>query len=288
MTKSIAILVAFVAVIVATSTLIFVDESEYVLITQFGKPKRTYKTAGLKFKTPFVETDIRLEKRILASDANAEVYISKDLKRLIADPVTRWRIVEPFTFYETMKDELRAKAALDDIVIGELRQELAKHTMGEMVGSARGGMMELVTNRAKEKALEFGIEVVDVRIKHLDLPTEVQQSVFNRMVAERKRVAKAYRAQGQEESDKITSQTDLEQETILAEANKTAETTMGEGDATATKIYADAYDADPEFFAFMRNLEAYERSVDGKSTIVLSTGSELFRYMTEPGSGAQP
>ncbi len=287
MTKPIVIIVALVALIVGVSSLIFVDEAEYVLITQFGKPKRTYTTAGLKFKIPFAETAIRLDKRILASDANAEVYISKDKKRLVADPVTRWRIIEPLTFYEKMKDELRAKAALDDIVIGELRQELARHTMSEMVGSGRGTMVDLVTSLARTKAHEFGIEVVDVRIKHLDLPTQVQQSVFNRMIAERKRLAKAYRAQGQEESDKITSQTDLEQETILAEANKQAETAKGEGDATATKIYATAYNADPEFFAFVRNLETYEKSVDENATVVMSTGSELFRYMTTPGTDGQ-
>ena len=276
------IIAALVAVVVAVSSIIFVDEAEFVLITQFGKPKRTYTTSGLRFKIPFAETAIRLNKRVLASDANAEVYISKDKKRLVADPVTRWRIIEPLKFYEKMKDELRAKAALDDIVVGELRQELARHTMSDMVGNARGAMMDLVTGRAREKAKEFGIEVVDVRIKHLDLPSQVQQSVFNRMIAERKRLAKAYRAQGQEESDKITSQTDLEQETILAEANKTAETVRGEGDAEATKIYAEAYNKDREFFAFMRNLEAYEKSVNENSTVVMSTGSELFRYMTTP------
>jgi membrane protease subunit HflC len=187
-----------------------------------------------------------------------------------------------------VKDELRATAVLDDIVVGELRQELARHTMSDMVGSARSTMMDLVTDLSKAKALEFGIEVMDVRIKHLDLPTQVQQSVFNRMIAERKRLAQAYRAQGQEESDKITSQTDLEQETILAAAHKTRETVMGEGDALATKIYADAYNGDVEFFAFVRNLETYEKSVDENATIVMSTGSELFRYMTEPGTGAQP
>ncbi len=288
MNKPIAAAVVLVLMIVASASIIFVDETEYVLITQFGKPKRTYSTAGIQFKIPFAETANRMNRRILASDAPAQEYLSQDKKRLLADPVTRWRIAEPLKFFEKVGNELRAKTALDDIVIGELRQELASHTMHKMVGSKRATYMEDVTRRAKEKAVEFGIDVVDVRIKHLDLPTQVQQSVFNRMIAERKRLANMYRAQGQHESDKITSQTDLEQETILAEANKTAERVRGEGDARATKIYADAYNADPEFFAFVRNLEAYEKSVDKNATVVMSTGSELFRYMTEPGEGKAP
>jgi membrane protease subunit HflC len=284
----IAVVIALIAVIVATSSILFVDETEFVLIIQFGKPKRTHRTAGVRYKIPFAEDAIRLNRQILASDAPSQEYLSKDKKRLVADPVTRWRIVEPLKFYEKMRDELRAKTVLDDIVIGELRQELGDHNMAEMVGSGRETYMAMVTSRVKAKATEYGIEVVDVRIKHLDLPTQVQQSVFNRMIAERKQLANKYRSKGQEESDIITSQTDLEQETILADANKTAETVMGEGDAEATRIYAKAYNADPEFFAFTRNLETYEKSMGDNSTIVMSTGSALFGYMNDPGSGAAP
>lgn len=285
MTKPIIAAVLLALVVVATSSIIFVDETEYVLIVQFGKPKRTHATAGVRFKIPFAETAIRLNRRILASDAPSQEYLSQDKKRLVADPVTRWRITEPLKFYEKMHDELRAKTSLDDIVVGELRQELAKHKMVDMVGAGRETYVADVSTRVKLKATEYGIEVVDVRIKHLDLPTQVQQSVFNRMIAERKQLANRYRSKGQQESDKITSQTDLEQETILAAARKTAETLMGEGDAEAARIYAEAYNADPEFFAFTRNLETYERSVDENATVVMSTGSELFRYMTEPGTG---
>ena len=286
--KTIAIAIALVLLIVATSSIIFVDETEYVLIIQFGKPKRTHTTAGVRYKIPFAETAIRLNRRILASDAPAQEYLSKDKKRLVADPVTRWRIVEPLKFYEKMRDELRAKTSLDDIVIGELRQELGDHDMADMVGSGRETYMDAVTQRVKTKATEYGIDVVDVQIKHLDLPTQVQQSVFNRMIAERKQLANKYRSKGQEESDIITSQTDLEQETILANANKTAETVMGEGDGEATRIYAEAYSADEEFFRFTRNLEAYEKSINENATVVMSTGSELFRYMTEAGDGTPP
>ncbi len=284
MNKTTAIIAACViALFVAVSAAVFVDETEYVIIIQFGEPKRTLTEPGLAFKTPFAQKAIHIEKRILASDAPESEYLTEDKKRLVADPITRWRIIEPLTFYKTVTDETRARTRIDDLVLSELRQELAKHTMGAMVGSKRGPMMTSVTERVQIKAREFGIEVVDVRIKRLDLPKEVQRSVFDRMVAERERLAKGYRAQGQEESDKITSRTDREQVVILAKANKRAEQLRGDGDALSTKIYADAYGQDPEFYAFVRNLEAYEKSLTKDATVVLSTGSKLFRYLTKPG-----
>lgn len=281
--KSIPVIItAFILVFVASSSILFVDETEHVIITQFGELKRTVSEPGIAYKFPW-QTDTRLEKRILASDAPASEYLTADKKRLMADPITRWRVTDALEFFKTVRNELQARRRLDDIVLSELRQELANRTMGDMVGNARDSMMANVTERTRKKALEFGIEVVDVRIKHLDLPKEVQQSVFARMVAERERLAKGYRAQGQEESDKITSRTDKEVTIILARARKRAEELRGEGDAEATKIYADAFGSDPEFYSFVRNLEAYEKSVDKDSTVVLSTKSELFRYLTKPG-----
>ena len=287
-TKAIVAVLIVVGLVLASSSAIFVDETEHIIITQFGEYKHTISTPGLAFKLPLAQTAIRVEKRILASDATAEEYLTADKKRLVADPITRWRVVDPLLFYTSVRQEEGAKQRLDDIVLSELRQELANRTMGDMVGSARGGMMANVTKRTHDKAKEYGIEVVDVRIKHLDLPKEVQQAVFARMVAERQRLAKGYRAQGQEESDKITAQTDKEQVIILAEANKKAEELRGDGDAFSTKVYADAYGGDVEFYAFIRNLEAYEKSINQDATVVLSTGSKLFRYLTKPGqAGAE-
>jgi membrane protease subunit HflC len=282
---SLIVAAALVAVLVGYSSAIFVDETEHVIITQFGEFKRTISTPGLAFKLPFAQTATHIEKWILLSDAPHEEYLTSDKKRLVADPITRWRIVDPLNFYTSVRNETQARKRLDDIVLSELRQELANRTMGEMVGSARGEMMAAVTKRTAAKAREFGIEVIDVRIKHLDLPKEVQQSVFARMKAERERLAKGYRAQGQEESDKITAQTDKEQVIIMAEAAKRAEKVRGDGDAQSTKIYAEAYGQDEEFYSFIRNLEAYERSIDPNATVVLSTGSKLFRYLTKPGKG---
>lgn len=281
--KGIIAALAVILLVAVYSSAIFVDEREYVIVTQFGEFKRTFDEPGLQFMIPFVQTAIRMNSRILASDAPPEEYLTADKKRLVADPITRWRVAVPLKFYTSVGNEVGAGRALDDIVAGELRQELTSHTMSDMVGSARGNMMAAVTERTREKAKEFGIEVVDVRIKHLDLPKEVQQSVFARMVAERERLAKGYRAQGQEESDKITSRTDKEQAIILAEANKRAEELRGDGDATGIKIYAEAYGEDPEFYAFIRSLEAYEKSLNKESTVVMSTGSKLFRYLTKPG-----
>jgi membrane protease subunit HflC len=272
-----------VALVAAYSVLIFVDETEHIIITQFGEFKRTLSEPGLATKMPWQDS-MRIEKRILGSDAAPEEYLTEDKKRLMADPITRWRVVDALTFYKTVGDETRARRRLDDLVLSELRQELAQRTMGDMVGNARGGMMQNVTKRVSEKAKEYGIEVVDVRIKRLDLPKEVQQSVFARMVAERERLAKKYRAQGQEESDKITSNTDKDEQIILAEARAKAEKLRGDGDAESTRMYAEAYGKDPEFYSFVRNLETYERSFDKNSTVVLSTGSKLFRYLTTPGS----
>jgi membrane protease subunit HflC len=287
MNKPAIILAAvLLAIVVGMSSLVVVDETEHVIITQFGEPKRTISEPGLTFKLPFAQEAIVIERRIMASDAPPAEYLTEDKKRVVADPITRWRVSDPLKFYEAVNDVRRARKRLDDIVLSQLREELAKRKMGDMVGSARGGMMTSVTNSVKAKAIAFGIEVVDVRIKRLDLPKEVQRSVFDRMVAERERLAKGYRAEGQEESDKITSLTDKEQLIILAEANKRAEELRGDGDARSTKIYAEAYGADPEFYAFVRHLEAYEKAVDKKATIVLSTGSRMFRYLTKPGKAA--
>ncbi len=283
-TKTIAAAIAaFVILIVGYSAAFYVDETELVIVVQFGEYKRTVSKPGIAYKVPFAQTAIKIEKRILASDAHPEEYLTEDKKRLVADPITRWRVKKPLEFYKSVRDELRARKRLDDLVLSELRQELAKRQMSAIVGHGRDKMMAIVTKAVHIKAKEYGIDVVDVRIKRLDLPKEVQRSVFDRMVAERERQAKKYRSEGQEESDKITSKTDKEQTIILATAYETAQKMRGDGDAMSTKIYADAYGKDPEFYSFMRNLKAYEASINKDATIVMSTGSQLFRYLTQPG-----
>ena len=233
-------------------------------------------------KTPFLHSAIRFDRRILVSDAPQAEYLSQDKKRLVADPVTRWRIADPLVFFKTVRDESGARARLDDLVFSELRGEVASHTFATVIGSKREAIMDNVAKSAREKAREFGIEVVDVRIKRADLPQEVQQSVFARMQAEREREAKRYRSEGEEEANKLRAQTDKERTIVLAEAEQNAQKLRGEGDATATRIYAEAYGQDPEFYRFVRSLQSYELFLGKRSTLLLSADSPLFHYLAGP------
>ncbi len=279
---AVAFLVAIILVVGWSSTFV-VDETEQVIITQFGQFKRAITEPGLYFKIPFAQTVVRMERRIMSSDAKGDKYLTLDKKWLVADPITRWRIVEPLKFYMTVHDEAGARQRLDDIVLSEMRREIASHNFGDIVGNARDPLMLAVAERAGSKVnKEFGIEVIDVRIKRADLPSEVQESVFARMRAERERIAKKYRSEGEEEAAKIRADTDKEKTILLAKAYEEAEKLRGEGDAVSTKIYADAFGKDPEFYTFLRSLGAYEKAVNKQTSIVLSTSSPLFKYLDSP------
>ncbi len=256
---------------------IVVDETELALVTQFGEFRRSITRPGLQFKLPY-QAVIKLESRVLGSDAPMAEYLTLDKKRLVADPVTRWRIAEPLRFYMTVHSEIEAKARLDDIVNSELRRELASHDFGNIIGNAREPLMQRVTENARAQTRDFGIHILDIRIKRADLPQEVQGSVFQRMRAERDRVAKQYRSEGEEEAAKIRANTDKEKTILLAKAYEESQTVRGEGDAQSAAIYAAAYGKDPEFYSFTRSLAAYEKTVDADTTLVLSSGSSLFRY----------
>ncbi len=277
-----------VALIVSNQTFFNVNETEQVVITQFGEYKRTIQQPGLAFKLPFLQTVNRFDRRNLVSDAPQAEYLTQDKKRLVADPITRWRISDPLLFYKTVRDESGARARLDDLVFSELRREVASHTFAAVIGAKREPIMEAVAATAREKAREFGIEVVDVRIKRADLPREVQASVFARMQAEREREAKRYRSEGEEEAAKLRAETDKDRTIILATAEQQAQKLRGEGDATATKIYAEAYGKDPEFYTFLRSLHAYEQFLGKRTTLFLSTDSDLFRYLGSPTAGGTP
>ena len=261
---------------------IIVDEREQVIVTQFGEYIRTIQKPGLALKMPFLHNAIRFDRRILVSDAPQAEYLSQDKKRLVADPVTRWRITDPLIFFKTVRDESGARARLDDLVFSELRREVAGHTFATVIGAKREAIMDAVAKSVRTKASEFGIEVMDVRIKRADLPKEVQVSVFQRMQAEREREAKRYRSEGDEEANKLRSQTDKERTIVLAEAEQNAQKLRGEGDATATRIYAEAYGKDPEFYRFVRSLQSYELFLGKRSTPLLSADSPLFDYLGGP------
>lgn len=266
-----------------------VGEWQQAIVTQFGKFKRSMREPGLHWKTPLVEDVTVYEKRILASDAQPRDYLTLDKKRVIVDHVTRWRIDDPLQFFKTALTEQRGRLLLDDIVFSELRQELASRNFADIIADQREAAMEAVAKRAAEKAKgEYGVVVVDVRVKRADLPSEVQASVFERMRAERERIAKRYRSEGEEESKKIRAQTDKEKTILLAEAYRESQKLRGEGDGAATAIYADSYGQDPEFYSFTRSLEAYEKFLPEKSTAILSEESRLFRHLGSAQIGELP
>jgi membrane protease subunit HflC len=276
------LVVLALTVVTLFSSFFVVDETELAIVTQFGDPRRKITKPGLYFKVPFVQTVTRMESRILSGDTPPAEYLTLDKKRLVTDPILRWRISDPLEFYRTVHDEAGAKARLDDVVNSELRRELASQNFGDIIGASREPMMLRVSTATRAKSKAFGILVVDVRITRADLPRAVQESVFQRMRAERERVAKAYRSEGEEESAKIRADTDKERTILLAKAYETAQKLRGEGDAEGTKIYAESYGRDPEFYAFLRSLETYEKSLGKDSTLVLSTGSDLFEYLSKP------
>jgi len=278
----IAIVLVIVIVIVLAGSVFTVDETEQAIVTRLGKYVRTVSEPGLGFKTPFVEKVHKFEDRVLEYDAAAAPIITSDKKHLVIDNYARWKIVDPLKLYQTVRDESGAQARLDDIVFSEIREELARHTLTEIVSVNREAIMEKVHKQCDNKAREYGIEVMDVRIKRADLPGEVAHSVYARMKAERQRIAKKYRSEGEEEAVKIRAQTDKEKTILLAESYRIAEKLKGEGDAEAIKIYAEAFEKDPEFYAFVRTLKAYEKSLKRDTTIVLPSDSELFQYLSPP------
>jgi modulator of FtsH protease HflC len=271
--------VLIVTVFLARQATYVVTERDQAIITQVGRYLRTSQAPGLHFKVPFYETAHHFDRRILLSDSTPAEYLTLDKKRLAIDHVVRWRIQDPHMFFITVRDEVGARARLDDIVVSELRRDVANHDFADIIGKQREPIMETVARRASDKSKAFGIDVVDVRIKRADLPEEVQASVFGRMVAERSRIASRYRSEGEEEAAKIRAEADKERTIILAHAYEINQVMRGEGDGQAAAIYAEAFSQSPEFYAFVRSLEAYEKSLREGGTVVLSTDSPFFRYL---------
>ena len=253
-----------------------IDEREQAIITEFGEFKRSVTTPGIHFKKPFVEKISRFEKRMLSTDAPPGQYLTLDKKRLVVDFLARWRIEDPLVFYKSVRNLFSAYTRIEDIVYSELREEMATHNINEVIAENRELIMNKVKEGSSEKLKEYGIQLVDVRIKRADLPSEVQQSVFDRMVAERTRISKRYRSEGEEESAKIRAETNKNKEIILAKAYAKSEKIKGEGDKKATEIYSESYSKDPEFYEFMKKLETYETVIDEKTIIFLPMNSSLF------------
>ncbi len=279
--------IAVVVVVILTALAMpqifyFVDETDQVVITQFRRPVRTVTAPGLHIKIPFIQAVSRFEKRILRSDPMPTEYLTLDKKRVIVNHVSRWRIVEPLAFLERIRTEGAALSRLDDIIFSQLRTELAKHELEEIIDERRESIMASVTMATRERLSPFGIEIVDVRIKRADLPEEVHASVFNRMVAERQRIAKRYRSEGEEEARKIRGDTDRQQQIILAQAYERAQDLQGQGDARAAAIYAESFGRDPEFYNYLRSLEAYRAVLDDNTLLILPSDTALLQYLRGP------
>lgn len=276
------IVLIVVILILANMSLFIVDETKQAIVLQLGKPIRTIKEPGLNWKLPFIQNVLFFEDRLLVYDAAPTEIITKDKKTLIVDNYARWKIIDPLKFLQTVRDLNGAQARLDDIIYSELRVDLGLFDMSEIVSEKREGIMKRVTEISNEKAKIYGIEIVDVRIKRVDLPPENEKFIFERMRAERERIALQYRAEGQEESAKIIAETEREKTVILAEAYKTAQVLKGEGEAESIKIYAESFNQDPEFYKFYRTLEAYRLTFKDKTTVLLSTDNEFLKYLTKP------
>jgi membrane protease subunit HflC len=265
---------------IATSTSLFqVSEVENAVVIRLGKPKRVVSNPGLYMKMPFIDDVRYFDKRLLDYDAAPKGIIIKEKKNIVIDNYARWKISDPLLFLQSVQNIAGAQARLDDIVYSELRREMGKYTLSEIISSKRDIIMKNVTEGSREKAKTSGIEIVDVRIKRVELPKENEQNIYKRMEAERNQQAKKYRAEGREKSLEITSQADREKTIILAEAYKKSEELKGEGDAKALEIYADAYNRDPELYKFMKTLEAYETIMDSKTKVILTTDSEMWKLL---------
>ncbi len=281
MKSLITFVIVVVAVLIAYNLFTFtVDETRKAAVLRFGEIVRIVEEPGLYFKVPILQKVTYLEDRVLNYDIQPRDVLTSDQKRLVIDNYAIWRVGDPQAFIESTGGSLRnAQSRIDDIVYSDLRNILAKNTLDEIVSEKRLEYLQQVAALSREKLQEFGIVLIDVRIKRADLPTEIEQAVFSRMRSERERIAAQLRAEGEEQARQITSTADKDADIILADARKGAELVRGEGDARALEIYAEAYNQDPEFYRFWRTLESYRTALASDTRIVLSTDSEYLEFL---------
>jgi membrane protease subunit HflC len=278
-------------VFVAASSLFTVNQTQQVLITQFGEPIRVINEPGLAAKIPFIQTVISFDRRLLDFDAQGQEVILGDQRRLVVDTFTRYRIINPLLFYQTVgATEVGIRLRLGPIVSSALRNSLGNETLLQVLSVDRARIMGEIRTRVNAEARSFGIEVTDVRIRRADLPDENTQAILSRMQSERERVAREERAQGAEQAQRIRASAERERTVLIAEAQSQAEILRGQGEQTAIRIFADAFTRDPEFFQFWRTMQAYrEAFAEGDSRLLLSPDSDFFRYFRAmPQLGTAP
>ena len=270
--------IVLIAVVVFQS-LFIVQEISQAIVLQFGDPKKIVTKAGLNFKLPFIQNVVYLDKRILNLDNDPEEVIAADQKRLIVDAFARFKIVDPLKFYISVGNERVARSRLSTIINSRIRGVLGTQELATLLSTDRARQMQIIQSQVNEEAKNFGINIVDVRIKRADLPPANSEAIYKRMQTEREREAKEFRAQGAEIAQKIRSTADKDVTVILAQANKKSEIMKGEGDGLRNKIFADAFGRDPQFFAFSRAMQAYEKAViGGETSLVLSPDSDFFKF----------
>jgi membrane protease subunit HflC len=308
-TSVILLVVGVILLIVLVDALYVVSETNQVIITQFGEPiGDTISTPGIHIKAPFIQKANFFEKRWLEWDGDANQIPTKDKRYIWVDTYARWRISDPLTFFKRVRDERGAQSRIDDIVDGETRNAIANFELIEIVRSSnrefeeteeiiilegaeeippietgREKIAQIILDKSSEITPEFGVELKDVRIKRINYVDEVQRKVFDRMIAERQRIASKYRSEGDGKSAEIRGQKERELKRIQSEAYKISQEIKGKADAEATSIYADAYNLDPEFYQFMRTLETYRTIMDNKTWLLLSTDSEFLKYLKRTG-----
>jgi membrane protease subunit HflC len=292
MNKSIVYLLVGLAVVLVllNASLFTVDQRQNAIVFQLGEVVAVKKAPGLYFKLPLVQNVRYFDTRILTIDAaDPERFLTSEKKNVLVDSFIKWRVIDPKQFYVSVGgDEARAQIRLTQTVNDGLRAEFGKRTIHEVVSGQRDEIMNIIRTKADQDARKIGVQVIDVRIKRVDLPETVSVDVYRRMEAERKRVANELRATGAAEAEKIKADADKQKEVIVAAAYRDAQTMKGEGDAKAAAIYAAAYGKNAEFYAFYRSMQAYRDSFRSKSDIlVLDPSADFFKYLKNPKAAAK-
>ena len=279
--KKIFIFTILFFLFVLFNALFIVKQTEQALVLQFGDPIRIIKEPGLKIKIPLIQNAIFYDTRVLDFDAEVEEVILSDQKRLLVDAFIRYQIIEPLKFFQSVGTENRFKARVGGILSGSLRRVLGSDPLEVVLSVNRSELMDKIQEEIGKEATDFGVEMIDVRIKRADLPKANSEAIYGRMRAEREKEARQFRAEGSEESQIIKSKAEKERTIIIAEANKRSQTVRGEGDGEAVRIYAKAFNKDKEFFDFYRSMEAYKKAFKGDDddpTLILSPDSDFFKY----------
>ncbi len=280
-----AVLAAIVSVLIYSSVFI-VHQTQQALLLQFGDPRRVVTAPGLQFKLPFIQNVVYIDKRVLDLDSSREEVIASDQKRIVVDAFARYRIVDPLLFYQTLQNRARGDSRMKALLSSNMRSVLGKQPLEAFVRDERDTLMGHITRLVHDQANDFGVEVVDVRIRRADLPEENSQAIFRRMQTERQQEASEIRAIGQEDAREIRARADKEVTVLIAAAYRDSEIIRSQGDGCRNRIFANAFSRDAEFFSFYRSMQSYERALQGnKTSLVLSPRSEFFSFFLDPKKG---